>query len=100
MVHISQLAPFRVNQVEDVVNMDDELLVKISDVDERGRINLTLKGVTDDERAEAGLPPMAWPEAPAYVERPPRPEGDRGGYGGGGRGGDRGGRGGGGGFRR
>jgi polyribonucleotide nucleotidyltransferase len=97
MVHISQLAPFRVNQVEDVVNLDEELLVKITDVDERGRINLTLKGVTDAERAEFGLAPMAWPEAPAYVERPPRPEGDRGGYGGG-RGGDRGGRGGG--FRR
>lgn len=98
MVHISQLAPFRVNQVEDVVNMDDELVVKINDVDERGRINLTLKGVTDDERASLGMPPMNWPAAPEYVERPPRPEGgygDRGGRGGG----DRGGRGGGG-YRR
>ncbi len=63
MVHISQLAPQRVQTVEDVVKVGDEVLVKVVDIDERGRINLTIKGVSNEERAQHGLEPLAAPVA-------------------------------------
>ena len=43
MVHISKLAHTRVNKVEDVVNVGDEIPVKVIEVDKQGRINLSLK---------------------------------------------------------
>ncbi|MEM0950513.1 MAG: polyribonucleotide nucleotidyltransferase [Cyanobacteria bacterium P01_H01_bin.74] len=58
MVHISQLAPYRVQKVEDILKVDQEVLVKVIDIDDRGRINLTIKGVTDEERAEHGFEPL------------------------------------------
>jgi len=42
-VHISKLAHTRVNKVEDVVNIGDEIPVKVIEVDKQGRINLSLK---------------------------------------------------------
>ncbi|WP_303675088.1 polyribonucleotide nucleotidyltransferase [Vampirovibrio chlorellavorus] len=59
MVHISQLSQQRVQAVEDVVKVGDEVLVKVVDIDERGRINLTMKGVNDAERAQHGLEPLS-----------------------------------------
>lgn len=59
MVHISQLAPQRVQAVEDVVKVGDEVLVRVVDIDERGRINLTIKGVSDEDRAKHGLEPLS-----------------------------------------
>lgn len=43
LVHISQLAPFRVRRVEDVVKLGDIIPVKVLQIDEQGRINLSLK---------------------------------------------------------
>lgn len=43
LVHISELAPFRVNKVTDVVNMGDVVKAKIISIDEKGRINLSVK---------------------------------------------------------
>lgn len=43
LVHISKLAHERVNKVEDVVNVGDEILVKVTDIDGQGRINLSRK---------------------------------------------------------
>ena len=43
LVHISELAPFRVNKVTDVVNMGDIVKAKIISIDEKGRINLSVK---------------------------------------------------------
>jgi len=43
LVHISKLAHERVNKVEDVVNVGDELLVKVTEIDGQGRINLSHK---------------------------------------------------------
>jgi len=45
LVHISELAPFRVNRVTDVVNIGDIIPVKIVGIDEMGRINLSLKEI-------------------------------------------------------
>jgi len=43
LVHISQLADHRVNKVEDVVNIGDEIMVKVVEIDEKGRVNLSRK---------------------------------------------------------
>ncbi|MBO8158312.1 polyribonucleotide nucleotidyltransferase [Thermosyntropha sp.] len=45
LVHISQLAEERVNKVTDVVNIGDKILVKVIDIDNQGRINLSRKAV-------------------------------------------------------
>ena len=44
-VHISQLSEARVERVEDVVRQGDEVTVRVREIDSRGRINLTLRGV-------------------------------------------------------
>jgi len=43
LVHISQLAPHRVNKVEDIVKVGDTIPVKVLEIDQQGRINLSLK---------------------------------------------------------
>ncbi len=43
LVHISQLAPYRVNKVQDVVKLGQIIPVKVIEIDEQGRINLSLK---------------------------------------------------------
>ncbi len=45
LVHISQLAPTRVERVEDVVKLGDEIMVKVMEIDGQGRINLSRKAL-------------------------------------------------------
>ena len=49
MVHISKLARERVEKVEDVVNIGDDILVKVIEIDDKGRINLTRKDLLPPE---------------------------------------------------
>ncbi|WP_448564569.1 polyribonucleotide nucleotidyltransferase [Trichothermofontia sp.] len=53
MIHISQLADYRVGKVEDEVAVGDEVVVKIREIDSRGRVNLTRLGIHPDEAAAA-----------------------------------------------
>jgi polyribonucleotide nucleotidyltransferase len=53
MIHISQLADYRVNKVEDEVNVGDDVIVKVREIDNRGRINLTRLNIHPDEAAAA-----------------------------------------------
>ncbi|MFM7426811.1 MAG: S1 RNA-binding domain-containing protein, partial [Elainella sp.] len=53
MIHISQLADYRVGKVEDEVALGDEVIVKVREIDSRGRINLTRLGIHPDEAAAA-----------------------------------------------
>src|SRR5205085_1567324 len=121
LVHISELANFRVKQTEDIVKMGDEIWVKCLGVDEKGRVKLSRRAAMAerDQEMGGGAPAEGGGEQPAGGEAQPEmaergehgPErgsergGDRGGYrgdrgggrgdrGGGGRGGDRGPRGG------
>ena len=48
MVHISQLSEARVERVEDVVRQGDDVTVRVREIDSRGRINLTLRGVSQN----------------------------------------------------
>lgn len=43
LVHISEMAPFRVNKVSDVVKVGQQVRVKVVQIDDQGRINLSMK---------------------------------------------------------
>ena len=63
MIHISQLSEARVEKVEDVVKVGDEVTVRVREIDNRGRINLTLRGVP--QSGETAAPePAPTPVAP------------------------------------
>jgi polyribonucleotide nucleotidyltransferase len=69
LCHISELAWTRVGKVEDVVNIGDELEVKVVEIDHMGRINLSHKILLP--RPEGGT-----------IDERPRPPRDGGGHGG------------------
>lgn len=50
LVHISQLANERVAKVEDVVSLGDEVLVKVTEIDNQGRVNLSRKAVLAEQK--------------------------------------------------
>ncbi|MEG0615930.1 MAG: polyribonucleotide nucleotidyltransferase [Oscillospiraceae bacterium] len=52
LVHISKLDTTRVEKVEDVVAVGDELLVKVTEIDQQGRINLSRKDALADMAAK------------------------------------------------
>ncbi|MDZ4285823.1 MAG: polyribonucleotide nucleotidyltransferase [Candidatus Sungbacteria bacterium] len=45
LVHVSELAPWRVDAVTDILNIGDIVTIKVKDIDDQGRVNLTLKDV-------------------------------------------------------
>ena len=54
MIHISKLENKRVEKVEDVLNVGDMTWVKVTEIDDRGRVNLSRKDAIR-ERKEQGL---------------------------------------------
>jgi polyribonucleotide nucleotidyltransferase len=78
LVHISQLDTERVNSVEDVVGMGDEITVMITDVDPMGKIRLSRQAVLE-----------GWSAEEAREKDKPRGGGGRSGGNRGGRGNDR-----------
>jgi len=50
LIHISKLSKDRVKRVEDVVKVGDEILVKVTDIDKQGRINLSHKDAIGDSK--------------------------------------------------
>ncbi len=106
LVHISELAPYRVGQVEDICQEGEEITVKVIEIDSAtGKVRLSRKVVIMEspDYDPAAYEGMGAPEGPPRErrsfgdrDRGGRPGGDRGGRPGGGRGGrpggDRGGR--------
>lgn len=73
LVHVSELADYRVAKVEDVVKVGDEVTVKVIDIDHMGRINLSRKAMFEKPGEERPRPEPA--------RRPSRPPGRSGGGG-------------------
>ncbi|MFA7286346.1 MAG: polyribonucleotide nucleotidyltransferase [Patescibacteria group bacterium] len=61
LVHISEMAPYRVNKVEDILSVGKDVRVKVIEIDELGRTNLSLKQAN---------PPEWFPPAPAGSDAP------------------------------
>ena len=87
LVHISELANFRVKQTEDIVKLGDEIWVKCLGVDEKGRVRLSRKaamaerdkemggsGGGGEPAAGEGQPPPGGEPAESQHERPERRE--------------------------
>lgn len=49
MVHVSEMAPYRVGRPSDFINVGDEVNVKVKEIDDQGRLNLTMKGLAENE---------------------------------------------------
>jgi polyribonucleotide nucleotidyltransferase len=84
MVHISELADYRVGKVEDVVTIGDEVMVKVINIDNLGRVNLSRRALFEKEGAKEGQTGETHPpstERPGgsggYGRRPPYSGGDR-----------------------
>jgi len=67
LVHISELADYHVAKVEDVVKVDDEIMVKVIEIDHLGRINLSRRAVF----SEASTPKSGAATEPSVTRRPP-----------------------------
>ena len=51
LIHISELAPYRVNKVEDIVKIGDIVPVAVKNIDSEGRINLSMKDAQVEKNA-------------------------------------------------
>jgi polyribonucleotide nucleotidyltransferase len=73
MLHISKMADHRVEKVEDVMNIGDEIEVKVSEIDSQGRVNLIRNDITYSKA------PMSDANRPGgsggQIRRPPRRDG-------------------------
>jgi polyribonucleotide nucleotidyltransferase len=50
LVHISELAPYRVNKTDDIVKIGDAVKVKVKEVDDNGKVKLSMKEVPENEK--------------------------------------------------
>jgi polyribonucleotide nucleotidyltransferase len=94
LVHISELADYRVGRVEDEVQLGEEITVVVIQIDQQGRINLSRRALLEETppTGEDGVGRAEQPERPERFERTepgggrppyggrPRPGGDGGGY--------------------
>ena len=52
MVHISQICNERIETIEPHLTIGQEVVVKVQKIDDKGRVNLTIKGLTEEEKAQ------------------------------------------------
>jgi polyribonucleotide nucleotidyltransferase len=69
LVHVSEVAPFRIEKIGDAVKVGDKVRVMIKEIDERGRINLSIKAADPEFAARKGLVASTQ----SYAPRPDRP---------------------------
>jgi polyribonucleotide nucleotidyltransferase len=81
LVHISELADYRVAKVEDEVKVGDEVTVKVIGIDDMGRVNLSRRALFEKEPREAGA---RVPQSPSrdysFKKRDSRPPRSKGSY--------------------
>ncbi len=78
LVHISELADYRVPSVEEVVKLGDEIMVKVTEIDRQGKISLSRRAVFQ-EQSQAGNEPKQGEGGPPTRGHTPRrpPDGQR-----------------------
>jgi polyribonucleotide nucleotidyltransferase len=72
LVHVSEVAPFRIDKISSAVAIGDKVRVMIKEIDEKGRINLSIKMVDPEFAIRKGLSPSANANA-TRTERPREP---------------------------
>src|SRR3990167_2289457 len=59
LVHVSEVAPFRIEKISDAVALGDVVPVLIKEIDEKGRYNLSIKAADPEWAARKGLKPSS-----------------------------------------
>jgi polyribonucleotide nucleotidyltransferase len=81
LVHVSELAPWRVEKVTDVVNIGDKVHVKVIEIDEKGRVNLSMKqaegNVYTEEMKSKAMTGAGGGSSSFSGKRPAKPQGKR-----------------------
>jgi len=77
LVHISELADYRVGSVEDVVKVGDEIMVKAVEIDNLGRVNLSRKAVLEQATGGSGSSSSGSADYPFKSSRDSRPNQQR-----------------------
>ena len=72
LVHISELADYRVPSVEEVVKLGDSIMVKVTEIDRMGKISLSRRAVFQ-EQSKAGNEPKQGQGGPPAQGSPRRP---------------------------
>jgi polyribonucleotide nucleotidyltransferase len=83
LIHISELEDYRVDKVEDVVKVGDEVTVKVINIDDMGRVNLSRRAVFEKEpreHAAGGRPSGPTKDYPFRSQRDSRPPRNKGGF--------------------
>jgi polyribonucleotide nucleotidyltransferase len=57
LVHVSEVAPFRIDKISQAVSVGEKVRVMIKEIDEKGRINLSIKAADPEFAARKGLVP-------------------------------------------
>ncbi len=57
LVHVSEVAPFRIDKISDAVRVGDTVPVVLKEIDEKGRYNLSIKAADPEWAAHRGLKP-------------------------------------------
>ena len=62
LVHVSEVAPFRIERIAQAVSVGEHVRVMIKEIDEKGRINLSIKAADPEFAARKGLTPSTQPQ--------------------------------------
>jgi polyribonucleotide nucleotidyltransferase len=62
LVHVSEVAPFRIANISDAVQIGDIVPVVLKEIDDKGRYNLSIKAADPDFAARKGLKPATGPD--------------------------------------
>ena len=62
LVHVSEVAPFRIEKISDALQIGDIVPVILKEIDEKGRYNLSIKAADPDFAARKGLKPSTGPD--------------------------------------
>ncbi|HVU80148.1 MAG TPA: polyribonucleotide nucleotidyltransferase [Candidatus Paceibacterota bacterium] len=73
LVHVSEVAPFRIEKISSAVAIGDKVRVMIKEIDEKGRINLSIKMADPDFAIRKGLTPSTEPNGTGQSSRDARP---------------------------
>ena len=57
LVHVSEVAPFRIGKISDAVSVGEKVRVMIKEIDDKGRLNLSIKAADPEFAARKGLKP-------------------------------------------
>ncbi|HVY73068.1 MAG TPA: polyribonucleotide nucleotidyltransferase [Candidatus Paceibacterota bacterium] len=70
LVHVSEIAPFRIEKIASAVAVGDKVRVMIKEIDDKGRINLSIKAADPEFAARKGLQPSTQTNGPRTSSGP------------------------------